>query len=180
MTKQELINSLHHIHGNLLLGNILLGFSDSIDWRLLGTMIHEVRSPQLVFKADLRPVFGKTTSLRKDQPTMVDEFQKMLRRSAVAESFEVLRTYCRQSSQIDRVGSLSWYDFARVLRNTTSHNQGELIRWPGDLITKKISSVTWRHRTADQAMEGSRLQFWDAEILALITDEIEFVESSLL
>ena len=179
MTRSELINALHHVYGNLQLGNILLGFSDSIDWRLLGTMIHEVRSPQIVFKADLRPVFGTTSSLLKDQPTMVDEFQKMLRRVAVAESFEALAMYCHQSGQIDRVSGSSWYQFARILRNTASHKQGELIVWPVDLIKKGIQSVGWRHRTLDKAMEGTRLQFYDAEILALISDELEFIEKSL-
>jgi len=51
MTKQELLNALHHVYGNLLLGNILLGFSDSINWKLVGTLIHEVRSPDLIFTA---------------------------------------------------------------------------------------------------------------------------------
>ena len=90
-------------YGNLLLGNILLGFSDSIDWKLVGTMIHEVRSLDVILTTDLRPVFGSTTSLRNDQPTMVDEFQKMLRRSVVAESFEVLNLYCRASAQTDKL-----------------------------------------------------------------------------
>lgn len=179
MTKQELINALSHIYGNLLLGNILLGFSDSIDWRLLGTMIHEVRSPYLTFKADLRPVFGTTTSLRKDQPTMVDEFQKMLRRSVVAESFEAVTTYCHKSGQIDKFRRVGWYDFARILRNTVSHKQGELISWPADLVKKGVSSVSWRHRTLDRTMEGGPLQFYDAEILVLVNDEIEFVETKL-
>jgi hypothetical protein len=179
MTKQELINAMHHVYGNLLLGNILLGFSDSIDWRLLGTLIHEVRSPELVFRADLRPVFRTTTSLRKDQPTMVDEFQKMLRRVAVAESFEALAMYCHQSDQISKFSELSWYRFAKILRNTVSHKQGELIRWPIEMTKKGISSVSWRHRTLDKTMEGTILQFYDAEVLALLIDEIDFVENSL-
>lgn len=179
MTKQELINALHHVHGNLLLGNILLGFSDSIDWKLLGTMIHEVRSPELVFKTDLRPVFGTTISLLNHQPTMVNEFQKMLRRAAVAESFEALSTYCHQSGQIEKFRSLPWYQFARILRNTVSHKQGELITWPAALTKKGTSSVTWRHRTLDKTMEGTPLQFYDAEVLVLMTDEIEFAEKAL-
>lgn len=179
MTKNELLNALHHLYGNLLLGNILLGFSDSIDWKLVGTMIHEVRSPNVVFTADLRPVFGSTASLRKDQLTMVDEFQKMLRRSVVAESFEVLGLYCRESAQTDKLHDLTWYQFARILRNTVSHKRGELINWPPELEKKGISSVTWRHRTLDSNMVGKPLQMYDAEILALITDEISFVETSL-
>lgn len=180
ITKQELLNALHHVYGNLLLGNILLGFSDSIDWKLVGTMIHEVRSPDLIFKADLRPVFGGTTSLRKDKPFMVDEFQKMLRRSAVAESFEALVLYCHKSAQTDKLQGLTWYHFARILRNTVSHKRGEIINWPEELKKKGISSVTWRHRTLDTGMEDKPLQMFDAEILALITDEIAFVEASLI
>lgn len=179
MTKQELLNALHHVYGNLLLGNILLGFSDSIDWKLVGTMIHEVRSPDLIFEADLRPVFGSTTSLHKDQPTMVNEFQKMLRRSVVAESFEALVLYCHKTAQKDKLHGLTWYQFARILRNTVSHKHGELINWPDELKKKDVSSVTWRHRTLDSSMEGKPLQMFDAEILALITDEIAFVEASL-
>ena len=179
MKKIELLNALHHLYGNLLLGNILIGFSDSIDWSLVGTMIHEVQSPDVVFKTDLRPVLGSTTSLRKDQPTMVDEFQKMLRRSVVAESFEVLTLYCRESAQMDKLQGLTWYRFARVLRNTVSHKRGELINWPSEFEKKGITSVTWRHRTLDSGMAGKSLQMFDAEILALITDEISFVENSL-
>ncbi len=179
MSKKDLLNALHHLYGNLLLGNILIGFSDSIDWNLVGTMIHEVRSPDVIFKTDLRPVFGSTTSLREDQPTMVDEFQKMLRRSVVAESFEVLTLYCRESAQMDKVKGLTWYQFARVLRNTVSHKHGELVSWPPEFKKKGIASVTWRHRTLDTGMEGKPLLMFDAEILALITDEISFVENFL-
>lgn len=179
MSKKDLLNALHHLYGNLLLGNILIGFSDSIDWNLVGNMIHEVGSPDVIFKTDLRPVFGNTTSLRKDQPTMVDEFQKMLRRSVVAESFEVLTLYCHESAQMDKVKGLTWYQFARVLRNTVSHKHGELVSWPPEFKKKGIASVTWRHRTLDTGMEGKPLLMFDAEILALITDEISFVENSL-
>lgn len=179
MTKKELLNALHHVYGNLLLGNILLGFSDSINWKIVGTMIHEVRSPDLIFTADLRTVFGNTTSLLKDQPAMVDEFQKMLRRSVVAESFEALVLYCHKSAQTDKLHGLTWYQFARILRNTVSHKRGELIHWPDELKKKGISSVTWRHRTLDIDMINKPLQMLDAEILALITDEIAFVEASL-
>lgn len=179
MTKDALLNALHHLYGNLLLGNILVGFSDSIDWKLVGAMTHEVRSPNLVFRTDLKPVFGTTASLRKDQPTMVDEFQKMLRRSVVAESFEVLALYCHESDQTGKLHGLNWYHFARILRNTVSHKRGELIIWPPELEKKGISSVTWRHRTLDSSMAGKPLQMYDAEILALITDEISFVDNSL-
>lgn len=110
---------------------------------------------------------------------MVDEFQKMLRRAAVAEGFEALTTYCHQSDQTEKFRSLTWYHFARILRNTVSHKQGEIIVWPPELTKKGISSVTWRHRTLDKAMEGSPLQFYDAEVLLLMADEIEFVEKSL-
>ena len=181
MTKQELLNALHHVHGNLLLGNIFLGFSDSIDWELLGTMTHEVHSPHQIFQTDLKPVFGKTKSLLVDQPTMVEEFQKMLRRAAIAESFEVLENYCHQSGQIEKIRAVPWYWFAKILRNTVSHKQGELICWPNLLIKKGISSVTWRHRNLDHTMQDASLQlkFYDAEILALLADEIDFVDQSL-
>lgn len=182
MTKQELLNALQHVHGNLLLGHIFLGFSDSIDWQRLGTMTHEVYSPDLICKTDLRPVFGATKSLLKDQPTMVDEFQKMLRRSALSESFEVLESYCHQSGQIEKIRAVHWYWFAKILRNTVSHKQGELISWPAALKKKEISFVTWRHRTIYQPLqnESLTLQFHDAEILVLMRDEIDFVEKSLI
>lgn len=179
MTKQELLNALNHVRGNLLLGNIFIGFSDSIDWKLLGTLIHEINSPELIFKTDLRPVFGKTASLRKDHPLMVEEFQKMLRRVAVAESFEVLDTYCHESGQIEKFRSVTWYWFAKILRNTASHKQGEKIVWPDALIKKGISTVKWRHRTLEQTKKDPILQLHDAEILGLMADEIAFVEKCL-
>lgn len=126
MRKQDLLNALHHVYGNLPLGNILIGFSDFIDWKHVGTMNHEVRSPGVMYSRHLRHVFGSTTSMNKDQPTMVDEFQKMWRHSVFAESFEVLKQYCCESAQMDKLNDLTWYQFARVLRNTVSHKQGKL------------------------------------------------------
>ncbi len=113
MTKQELLNALHHIRGNLLLGNILLGFSESIDRELLGTMTHEVHSPYQISQTDLKSVFGKTKSLLVDQPTIVEEFQQMLGRASMAESFEVLENYCLQSSQIEKIRAVPWYWFSK-------------------------------------------------------------------
>jgi hypothetical protein len=181
MTKQELINALKNVHGSFVLGNVFLGFSESINWKLIGTTVHEIRSPDVIVRIDLRPIFGMTTSLLKDQPVIVDEFQKMLRRAAVAESFEVLETYCHQSGQIEKIRAVPWYWFAKILRNTVSHKQGELVRWPDALTKKGVSSVTWRHRTLDQTMQTNslKLQFHDAEILALMADEIDFVENIL-
>jgi hypothetical protein len=51
----------------------------------------------------------------------------MKRAPAGAESFEVLGLYCRESAQTDKLHGLTWYQFARTLRNTGFHKLGELI-----------------------------------------------------
>ena len=101
-------------------------------------------------------------------------------RAILSETFEVIKKYCEDTDQLDSFKSWKFYNFARILRNTTSHGTGgRLNKWPPDLKKKGIVSVSWRQINIDDSIVGKRISMTDPEIIQFIRDQLDFVKQSL-
>jgi hypothetical protein len=180
-TKEELLNGL-----NVILNNFLYGFV----------------SPKLVPTERWEDISGKTAVFARHEgdvqvhlgPLMrrafnadytaregfTRNYENSLLRTLLREAHELILWYCEETNQFPIYKAEPWFQFARVLRNVLSHKEGGTLRaWPKDLLTKGITSVTWRERTLDTAMLGHRLVFYPPEGLELVNDQIDFVTNKL-
>jgi hypothetical protein len=181
LTKDELLNGL-----NVLLNNFLYGF---VSPQLVPTeKWREVSSKTAVFarrEGEVLVNLGPLTRRALDDDYAVREkfkrnYENSLLRTLLREAHEMILWYCEETMQFPIYKAEPWFQFARVLRNIISHKEGGTIRaWPSDLLTKGITSVTWRDRILDTTMLGHQLVFYPPEALELLNDQIEFVTNKL-
>ena len=97
--------------------------------------------------------------------------------------FEHLSDYCEDFDQVcpgqdlvKAVRDTEWYDFARIIRNTVSHNfrfhfsKGDMSRLP----------ITWKGIVLSQALEGTALDyksFWHGPGYVLFLEMRAFAEA---
>ena len=100
----------------------------------------------------------------------------LLKHALVRDSFEVVKTYAKDSGQGQKFRTWAAYDFARFVRNTLSHgDQAILHRWtPTDL-----AAATWRNRRLTQGDVGKPLILEPAEYVLLQDDLYAFLEKEL-
>jgi hypothetical protein len=108
------------------------------------------------------------------------ELMKLLRRALLSEPAELVKQYCSTTDQTAALDSSSLFQFARILRNSTSHKDGGTLRWDHALTKKKgIDSISWRHMQLRQADDGKELLMLDGDILLLHQDIVEFARVEL-
>lgn len=89
----------------------------------------------------------------EDKEIAVKEFLKMLLRSLVKESFELIKEYCEASNQKPALSKQQWYQFARMIRNCLSHN----FKFEFSKYDKGLLPVSWRGKAITAGMDGSFL-----------------------
>ena len=106
--------------------------------------------------------------------------KRSLSRAISAETFELIKLYSQRTSQSDRFKNWRYYNFARILRNCTSHGTGgRLNKWPPELKKQGITKVSWRGKSIDESMVGQRISMTDPEIVQLLLDEVNYVKRNL-
>ena len=104
--------------------------------------------------------FGSSPDFNLDRATM--EFAKMALRNFTLDSYEALFNYCEETNQLSRMQAQSWYEFARMVRNSLTHTQHWRFR-KRDLARLPVS---WREKTIEASMDGQELtadfyDWWD-------------------
>lgn len=122
-----------------------------------------------------------TTGNLIDPAEVFNNFTKSLSRSIIAESYELIKTYCEQTNQMSIFKSWRYYNFNRVIRNCTSHGTGgTLNRWPPELSKSDVTIVKWRHKEVRKSMVGSSVSLLtDPEIVQFAKDQITFIDQKL-
>ena len=130
---------------------------------------------------DVRSLYvDATTGKMISPPEIVAQFRRGLSRAIVAESHETIQVYCRETNQTVKHVAAPFYQFARIMRNVTSHERGGILtQWPSNLSKKGITTIQWQNRTISASMIGQLIGLNDVEIIRLIKDEIEFIETQL-
>ena len=178
MTKTEFLGALQNLMNNFVFGHVLTRIAATVDLSYLRHEIVHFGSPRSNATVKLDVLFADVSSLSQ-KPIMVAEFLGSLRRAAVAEFFECMKTYCHSSNQRQVLESAPWYGFVRVIRNTTSHKRGGHISWPPEFKKRGVTSVEWNHLKLDESMEGQVLILFDSDILLLLGDLTGFCEKEL-
>ena len=80
----------------------------------------------------------------------------MLLRNITNDSFEVIKEYCKDSSQLSKMHAQPWYDFARLVRNALTHNQHWLLNRDSD---KRKLPLAWHGKTIKGSIATHELTF---------------------
>ena len=83
----------------------------------------------------------------------VDQLYLAMVRTAVTESLELTRDYCRKTTQTKALKAQDWFNVFRLLRNALNHNF-HFEFTPEDL---KVLPATWRMVTVTAAHDGTEL-----------------------
>lgn len=118
MTKEELVIQLEHTKNSFIIGLAALSVFDS--GQAVPLLEHHVAA-----FGDYTIPFNQVAELLKKQPDCgiaLSEFNKMLMRTTLKETFEHIKEYCTETEQYDIFKKQNWYEFARMIRNFLSHN----------------------------------------------------------
>ena len=100
---------------------------------------------------------------------------RFLTRNLLKETFRITQSYCQVNGKINILTTESWYQFARIIVNSISHNFRLKFR-SNDM---KHLPVTYRDQTIDASMNGQSLSMPLEILLNLIDDIISFVRDRL-
>ena len=100
--------------------------------------------------------FGPSIQLLKNKRKLVhsvDQLYLAIVRSAVTESLELTRDYCKQTKQTKLLKAQEWYTVLRLVRNALNHNYRFEFR-PGDF---KELPATWGGISIEAGHHGSEI-----------------------
>lgn len=83
----------------------------------------------------------------------VKEFLKMALRAVVKESYNLIYDYCKETGQLSKLKSQSWFHFTRLIRNALSHN----FKFVFKNRDKEILPISWNKSTIDINLDGKDL-----------------------
>lgn len=100
---------------------------------------------------------------------------RFLTRNLFKETFRITQSYCHANNKMDILKDQSWYQFARIVVNSISHNFRFKFR-PND---KKLLPVNYMDQIIDSSMDGKPTSMKLEILLNLIDDIIYFVKEKL-
>ena len=86
---------------------------------------------------------------------MALEASKMALRNLTQDTYEAVFDYCEQTRQLPHMQDQSWYQFARVMRNSVTHTQH--FKFRESVI--KVLPISWRGKTIELGMDGREVSF---------------------
>ena len=98
------------------------------------------------------------------------EFIKLHLRTFVTESFEMIRLYCEERNESNLLKRQSWYQFARMIRNSLKHDQ----RWNFNSYDLSLLPINWNGRIIESTMGNQDItwSFFDSFDALELWDEI--------
>ena len=113
---------------------------------------------------------------KKDFKHASIEFVKLHLRVFVVETFEKLKTHCDAIGQDSAFKACNWYQFARMIRNSLTHDQN----WRFNKYDKSVLPVSWNGKTINLTMDDTEMtwEFFDPYDAIELSDEMyEFAKS---
>jgi hypothetical protein len=180
MRKEELLAGLQNVRNNYLFGMLLT-------YAVKGSAFESLRGKRV----ELVDRWGSATfdpsaivtviSDPKQYGVILEEYRKSLRRAAMREGYELLYKYCIHTNQWEKARNNPLIQFARVIRNIVSHQEGGTQReWPNGLRDMGVTTVSWRGTTIAKRMKGQPIEFGQSQAALLLQDQIDFAEKDLL
>lgn len=174
MTKEELINQLAHTRNNYILGLAAFSLFDS------SHSLPLLERHAATF-GNYTITFDQVAELLKKTPDhgiVLNEFNKMLMRTTIIESFEHIKEYCQNTDQFPLLKKQPWYEFARMIRNFLSHN----CRFIFNKYDRERLPIKWGDIEITEDLHHKGLGpgvFGNIETWELFQQFTEFVESEL-
>ncbi len=174
MTKEELLNQLNHTKNNYILG--LAAFSVFNSGQAIPLLEHHAAA-----FGDYSVTFDQVAELLRkatDRGIVLNEFNKMLMRTTIKESFEHIKEYCQDTNQFPLLKSEPWYEFARIIRNFLSHN----CRFIFNKYDRERLPIKWKDFEITEDLHGGGLGekvFGNVETWELFKRFEDFVQHKL-
>lgn len=174
MTKEELVNQLVHTKNNYIIGLAALSVFNS------GQAIPLLERHAAAF-GDYSVTFDQVAELLKKAPEhgiVLNEFNKMLMRTTIIESFEHIKEYCQNTNQYPLLKQQEWYEFARIIRNFLSHNCRFII----NKYDRERLPIKWGKLEITERVHGKGLEagsFGNIETWELFQQFETFVQNNL-
>ncbi len=174
MTKEELVNQLTHTKNNYIIGLAALSVFNS------GQAEPLLERHAAAF-GDYTVTFDQVAQLLKKAPEhgiVLSEFNKMLMRTTIIESFEHIKEYCQNTNQYPLLKKQQWYEFARIIRNFLSHNCRFII----NKYDRERMPIRWGKLEITEQMHGRGLEadsFGNIETWELFQQFETFVQNNL-
>ncbi|MGD9110217.1 MAG: hypothetical protein PVG93_04705 [Phycisphaerales bacterium] len=174
MTKEELLNQLNHTKNNYIIGLAALSIFKS------GQAIPLLEHHAAAF-GDYTVTFDQVAELLRKAPDRgiaLNEFNKMLMRTTIKESFEHIKEYCQDTNQFPLLKSEQWYEFARIIRNFLSHN----CRFIFNKYDRERLPIKWKDFEITEELHGGGLGekvFGNVETWELFQQFEDFVQHRL-
>lgn len=179
-TKTEMISALNNILNNFVFGTVLSRVTPEGGWDRFASKTLTFQGPDgTLQEVILQPLFANL-SRDNDRKILIEEFEKVLRRALLSEGHEVLLAYCEHTNQYPLYKAVPWFQFARIIRNVTSHKDcGVLREWPNDLKKSGVLVVKWRGRVLEASKIGQNVELTSQEALQLFADQMGFATTHL-
>lgn len=174
MNKEQLKNQLMHTRNNYIIGLAALSIFNSGHGQPL------LQNHAAAF-GDYTVTFDQLADLLKngnDKTISLGEFNKMLMRTTLKESFEHIKDYCQDTNQYPLLKKQNWYEFARLIRNFLSHN----CRFIFNKYDRERLPIKWKSLEITEELHGKSLEvstFGNIETWELFQEFETFVENEL-
>lgn len=146
MDKRNLMIGLDNILNNYVFGLTASRESRPEEWTRTSPPIARFEAPNGSMLDLSVQGFFKALANPASREIAIEEFENMLKRGLLTDTFELILGYSRDTNQDCSHDAL--FQFARIIRNTASHKtKGILGEWPKGLSKKGVTEVTWRNKT---------------------------------
>ena len=180
MTKCELLRALTNTWQSFVVGLLLPNLVTEDIWSQLDEKNITFDGPNGPWLRLPSEWYSEVIKNKENRTNVIGEFEKTLKRAMLREGHELILLYCEQTKQTEIYKAVSWFQFARIIRNIVSHKQNSILQiWPRDLTDKGISQVSWRNRTLNASMVGQEISFTHQEAMQLFADQMTFAQSEL-
>ena len=181
MTKDELLGNLQTVLKNYVVGMVLVRVvtSEQIANATAKDIFVKGKQGEVLFPIHAHEL-GQTWATPAERDAVILQYENGLERALLREGHEAILHYCEETGQCATYKAEPWFQFARIIRNITSHKDGGRLRdWPKDLHKAGIKTVSWRHSTLDCSMVGKEIPFYPFEALPLFQDQMECADKRL-
>lgn len=102
-------------------------------------------------------LFPEVERLIHDKTTMkiaCEDLYSLAYRSALTDLLPLTKTYCYETSQMDKLKAQPWFQFWRILRNCFAHD----MKFNFNPAERAMLPITWSGVTIDLSMNGQPLK----------------------
>jgi len=110
----------------------------------------------------------------KFKDAIYNEFDVAQRRYIGNITFELIKAYCQNTGQYEKMKTAPWFDFSLVQRNFSSHHGAA--KWPAALKGKAVSNLD---RTYDENTPLEEIRFDGADVISMVLEQYSWVLTEL-